>query len=199
MTYTALTKRPIHLTPRQELELKESVEYEFRSAMDEEEEFAEDSDIPSTGISTPADIDDSEPATSIPPDATAHMKANDFPVSIQGEEPLNITRATLENNTLVLEHHASNPPLKSLYSLGLKLCQPDNAINAFGEPPITNWAHRYKETLDYIFVVQNEMKDKVKLLGLLKMPRLDEMGEGEPQEGRFPSDHVCEMVEVELS
>ena len=177
--------------------MKESVEYEFRSAMDEEEEFAEDSDIPSTGISTPADIDDS--TTSVTPDATARIKANDFPVSIQGEEPLNITRATLENNTLVLEHHASNPPLKSLYSLGLKLCQPDNAINAFGEPPITNWAHGYKETLDYIFVVQNEMKDKVKLLGLLKMPRLDEMGEGEPQEGRFPSDHVCEMVEVELS
>ena len=199
MTYTALTKRPIHLTPRQELELKESVEYEFRSAMDEEEEFAEDSDIPSTGISTPADIDDSEPATSVPPDAIARLKANDFPVSIEREEPLNITRATMESNTLVLEHHASNPPLKSLYSLGLKLCQPDNAINAFGEPPITNWAHGYKETLDYIFVVQNEMKDKVKLLGLLKMPRLDEMGEGEPQEGRFPSDHVCEMVEVELS
>jgi RNA exonuclease NGL2 len=197
MTYTALTKRPIHLTPRQQTELKESVEYDFRQVKDEEDEVAEDSDFPSTDISTPADIDDSETAKS---DATTPRKANDIPVSnLQREEPVNITRATMETNALVLEHHASNPPVKSMYSVGLKLCQPDNAVNAFGEPPITNWAHGYKETLDYIFVVQNEMKDKVKLLGLLKMPRLDEMGEGEPQEGRFPSDHVCEMVEVELS
>lgn len=36
-------------------------------------------------------------------------------------------------------------------------------------------------------------------MGLLKMPRREEMGEGEPQEGRFPSDHVCEIAEVELS
>src|SRR5271170_6885915 len=160
MTYTALAKRPIHLTHRQQMELKESVEYDFRQVKDEEEEFAEDSDIPSTDISTPADIDDSETARPVLPVATALMKVNDIPKSIrQREEPLNITRATMENNTLVLEHHASNPPLKSLYSLGLKLCQPDNAIIAFEEPPITNWAHGYKETFDYIFIVQNEMKD----------------------------------------
>ena len=70
-------------------------------------------------------------------------------------------------------------------------------MNAFGEPPFTNWAQGYKETLDYIFVLRDN--ENVKLCGLLKMPRRDEMGEGEPQEGRFPSDHVCEMAEVELS
>jgi RNA exonuclease NGL2 len=151
-------------------------------------------------MSTPGDIDDLETLKPVPTNATATLKRNQVPLSsAQREEPLNVTPATMENNSLVLEHHLSNPPLRSLYSMGLKLCQPDIAINAFGEPPVTNWAHGYKETLDYIFVVQNEMKDKVKLMGLLKMPRLDEMGEGEPQEGRFPSDHVCEMVEVELS
>jgi len=200
MTYTALTKRPISLTHRQQLELSQSVEYDFRQVKDEEEEFPEDSDIPSTDMSTPGDIDSWEtlkPGTS---EATAAPQFNQLPESITvREEPLNVTPATMENNSLVLQHHASNPPLKSLYSMGLKLCQPDNAINAHGEPPVTNWAHGYKETLDYIFIVQNEMKHKVKLTGLLKMPRLEEMGEGEPQEGRFPSDHVCEMVEVELS
>src|SRR2546430_7382229 len=48
-----------------------------------------------------------------------------------------------------LKHHTSNPPLLSLYSSGLNLVQPENAINAFGEPPFTNWAQGYKETLDY--------------------------------------------------
>ena len=198
MTYTALTKRPIHLSHRQHIELKESVEFDFRQIKDEEEEFPEDSEPPSTDVSTPADFDDLEMVELLPSDvpASTDVQLDDSPIT--QEEPVNVTPATLHNNALVLEYHASNPPLKSLYSLGLKLCQPDNAINGFGEPPLTNWAHGYKETLDYIFVVQNEMKDKVKLVGLLKMPRLDEMGEGEPQEGRFPSDHVCEMVEVEL-
>lgn len=199
MTYTALTKRPISLTQRQHTELTESIEYDFRQVKDEEEELPEESDIPSTDVSTPGDIDDSETPKPVKSDTAAALKGNQLLSIMQREEPLNVTPATMETNSLVLEHHVSNPTLRSLYSMGLKFCQPDNAINAFGEPPVTNWAHGYKETLDYIFVVQNDMKDKINLMGLLKMPRLDEMGEGEPQEGRFPSDHVCEMVEVELS
>ena len=53
--------------------------------------------------------------------------------------------------------------------------------------------------MDYIFIVEGELRLPVKLLGLLKMPLREEMGEGEPQEGRFPSDHVCEMVELGLA
>jgi len=49
--------------------------------------------------------------------------------------------------------------------------------------------------LDYIFIVEGELRLPVKLLGLLKMPQREEMGEGKPQEGRFPSDHIREMVE----
>jgi len=195
MTYTVLTQRPIQLTPRQKEELRESVAYDFRHVKDEDEENAEDSDFTPIGTSTPADDVQNTEA-----DASSQTipvwKTDEYLLQqlfAREEKPLNITPATMENNALVLRHHTANPPLRSLYSEGLKLCQPDNATNAFGEPPFTNWAQGYKETLDYIFVLDRE------LLGLLKMPKREEMGEGEPQEGRFPSDHVCEMAEVEIS
>jgi RNA exonuclease NGL2 len=166
----------------------------------DEEDIAEDSDFTPTGTSTPENPVNSEfsgQTTKMMPiwKIKEYLK---HPLFAQEEKPLNITPATIENNTLVLQHHTLNSPLRSLYSEGLKLCQPDNAINAFGEPPFTNWAQGYKETLDYIFVLDREEAGRVKLLGLLKMPKREEMGEGEPQEGRFPSDHVCEMAEVEI-
>jgi RNA exonuclease NGL2 len=205
MTYTALTQRPIHLTPYQQNELTESVNYDFRQVKDEEEEMADENDI------TPADtntITPSDPSSAPLEAETSNDNNNGTPIwktkeylkqalLESQEKPLNITPASISNNSLVLAHHTSNPPLQSLYSAGLNLVQPDNAMNAFGEPPFTNWAQGYKETLDYIFVLRDN--ENVKLCGLLKMPRRDEMGEGEPQEGRFPSDHVCEMVEVEVS
>ena len=202
MTYTALSQRPIVLTPYQENELTESVNYDFRQVKDEEEEIAEDSDltpaVTPSDPSTPAELDlpNNSTSSSITPiwETKEYLKQ----ALLESEErPLNITPASLSNNAIVLAHHASSPPLQSLYSLGLKQVQPDNATNAFGEPPFTNWAQGYKETLDYIFVRRGD--ETIKLCGLLKMPRRDEMGEGEPQEGRFPSDHVCEMVEVEIS
>jgi RNA exonuclease NGL2 len=199
MTYAALTQRPIELAPRQQEELKESVAYDFRQVKDEEEEIEEDGDFTPLGASTPAEreIKNNATASVIPIWKTKEYLEQQL--FVQEEKPLNITPATMENNALVLQHHISNPLLQSLYSTGLKACQPDNAINAFGEPPFTNWAQGYRETLDYIFVLKRENAGKVKLLGLLKMPKREEMGEGEPREGRFPSDHVCEMVEIELS
>lgn len=205
MTYTALTQRPIDLTPYQQNELTESVDYDFRQVKDEEEEMADESDV------TPADtITPSDPSTPAEPESSSNDDSTSTSTPIwktkeylkqalleSEETPLNITPATLSNNLLVLSHHTSNPPLQSLYSLGLKLVQADNATNAFGEPPFTNWAQGYKETLDYIFIRRGE--ESVKLCGVLQMPKREEMGEGEPQEGRFPSDHVCEMVEVEVS
>jgi len=195
MTYTALTQRPIKLTPYQENELNQSIAFDFRNAKDEEDDIMEDSDLNSTATNTPIEGTDDTPSK--PP----LWKTKDFlqqTLLEEEEKPLSIASPTLENNSLVLAHHAANPPLKSLYSVGLPLCQPDNAINSFGEPPFTNWAQGYRETLDYIFTVEGEARAPVKLVGLLKMPRREEMGEGEPQEGRFPSDHVCEMVEIEL-
>jgi len=200
MTYTALTQRPIQLTPYQQDELEQSVAYDFRKVKEEEEDLADDSDVPLSGTETPADKDsdiDADSSPSLPVWKTSEylkqaLLANE-------EKPLNIMSATLENNQRVLDHHALNPPLISLYSTGLKLCQPDNVVNSFGEPPFTNWAQGYRETLDYIFVVnKGQGTDGVKLTGLLQMPKREEMGEGEPQEGRFPSDHVCEMAEIEL-
>jgi len=207
MTYTALTQRPIALTPYQQNELTESVNYDFGHVKDEDEEMADESDITPTETMTPSE---NIPAA-IDPEISSRTNKSDISASVkhwkieghskhalseQDEKPLNITPATISNNDLVLKHHTSNPPLLSLYSSGLKLVQPENAINAFGEPPFTNWAQGYKETLDYIFVLSGNQN--INLTGLLKMPRRDEMGEGEPQEGRFPSDHVCEMVEVQL-
>jgi RNA exonuclease NGL2 len=206
MTYTALTQRPIQLTSYQQDELQESVTYDFRQVKDEEEELPEDSDLTPAGAVTPADNQDvhvsitDSPATDS--STTPVWKTKEYLTQrllVQEEKPLNITPASMANNALVLGHHSLNPALKSLYSSGLKLCQPDNAVNAFEEPPFTNWAHGYKETLDYIFVLDEKSKQNVRLSALLKMPRRNEMGNGEPQEGRFPSDHVCEMVEVELS
>jgi RNA exonuclease NGL2 len=201
MTYTALTQRPIQLTPIQEEELRESVMYDFRQIKDEEEEIAEDNDLTPVETSTPVD-DAQNPETRALSGTIPIWKTKEYlqqQLFVQEEKPLNITPATTENNLLVLQHHTSNPPLKSLYAEGLKLCQPDNAINAYGEPPFTNWAQGYKETLDYMFVLEKEDSEKVKLLGLLKMPKREEMGEGEPQEGRFPSDHVCEIAEIDIS
>lgn len=206
MTYTALTQRPIQLTPYQQEELKESVSYDFRKVKDEEEDILEEGDDTPTGTMTPAENTDEKPSkieskSSIETPVWETPEYLEQKLYIDDEKPLNITTATMENNDLVLAYHSSNPVLKSLYSSGLRICQPDNAVNAFGEPPFTNWAHGYKETLDYIFVVNREQSavNAVKLLGILKMPRRDEMDLGEPQEGRFPSDHVCEMVEVEVS
>lgn len=189
MTYNALTQRPIILTPRQQEELEGSVAYDFRNVKEEDEEISNDNE---SRTSTPFDpIEDSSSSKPLwtPKDLLQ-------PLLPEQEKALSITPATLENNSLVLKHHAANPPLESLYSRGLKICQPDGATGPFGEPPFTNWSHGYKETLDYIFAVKGD--ERVKLLGLLRMPTVGEMGEGEPQEGRFPSDHVCEMAEIAL-
>jgi RNA exonuclease NGL2 len=201
MTYTALTQRPIELTTYQQDELNQSLNYDFQHVKDEDEEPADEGEITSTETITPIDRETSSSNSKSDISASEpHWKSEEHSKQalLESEEkPLNITPATISNNDLVLAHHRSNPPLQSLYSSGLNLVQPDNAINAFGEPPFTNWAHGYKETLDYIFVLRGNQN--IRLTGLLKMPRRDEMGEGEPQEGRFPSDHVCEMVEVQLS
>lgn len=200
MTYTALTQRPIALTPRQRQELEESITYDFRNIRDEGED--EDNDVTPVGTLTPVNDEitpspDGDDTTALPWKSKEHLSHHMFE---DEEKGLNITPASLQNNDLVLQHHDMNPPLKSLYAEGLRLVQSDNAINAFGEPPFTNWAQGYRETLDYIFTVTPKPgeRETMKLTGLLRMPRREEMGEGEPQEGRFPSDHVCEMVEVEL-
>jgi len=193
MTYSALTQRPIQLNDYQQKELQESVSFDFRQVKDEEE--TEDaSDLTPAESASPVEATNQEPKNATFWSSPEYLQQKLFE---EEEKPLDITPATRENNSLVMAHHSTNPLLKSLYAQGLQICQPDNAINAFGEPPFTNWAQGYKETLDYIFLVDGSRD--VNLLGLLKMPAKEEMGEGEPQEGRFPSDHVCEMAEVQVS
>ena len=196
ITYNALTQRPIRYTPSQQEEMMESVTFDFREVQDEEEEILEDTLTGGLTHNGTEGLDFERSRKGMTIRETKELSQQRL-LDIE-DQPLNITSATLEHNDLVLAHHEANPALTSLYARGLKLCQPDNATNAFGEPPFTNWAHKYKETLDYIFVIGDSI-NRVKLTGLLKMPRIEEMGVSEPQEGRFPSDHVCEMVEVELS
>jgi len=203
MTYAALTQRPIQLNAYQQNELEQSVAFDIQGVKDEEEDMDEESDFTPVEIDTPTETSDTQ-RSDVESNklSSAIGKAKEYlkqKLSEEPERPTNIMAASLENNAAVIQHHSRNPPLKSLYSEGLKVCQADNAVNAFGEPPFTNWAQGYKETLDYIFLVdEGEARDTVKLTGLLRMPKRDEMGEGEPQEGRFPSDHVCEVAEIEL-
>jgi mRNA deadenylase 3'-5' endonuclease subunit Ccr4 len=200
MTYTALSQRPIELNAYQQDELAGSVQFDFRTVKDEEEDLEDDSDL-TPGLSTPAETADN-PESQKSMMSIAVEKAKEYlseKMVEDSQKPKSLTPASLKNSALVVEHHSSNPVVRSLYSEGLHVYQPDNAVNAFGEPPFTNWAQGYRETLDYIFLVDDELrKDTIRLTGLLKMPRKDEMGEGEPQEGRFPSDHVCLMAEIEV-
>jgi RNA exonuclease NGL2 len=202
MTYAALTQRPIHLNAYQQNELEQSVTFDFRAVKDEEEDMEDDSDFTPADSSTPAETLDANAETETSSLSAAIQKAKEYlnqKLFDEPQKPISITPASLENNAIVIRHHCENPPLKSLYSEGLKVCQMDNATNAYGEPPFTNWAQGYRETLDYLFFVDEESRrDTTRLSGLLKMPRKNEMGEGEPQEGRFPSDHVCLIAEIEL-
>jgi RNA exonuclease NGL2 len=193
VTYAALTQRPVVFTEYQAKEMQGSIAFDFRQVKSEEEELDE-------GSMEGTPLESSTPAESDQDSQTPFWKTKEFlqqNLLEQEETPLNITPATMANNALVIAHHERNQRLRSLYAEGLATVQPGNAVNAFGEPPFTNWAQGYRETLDYIFVVEGRWEGR--LLGLLRMPGRDEMGEGEPQEGRFPSDHVCEIAAVELS
>lgn len=104
----------------------------------------------------------------------------------------------------------------SLYSVGYGQVDPGNCglDNSEGEPFFSNWAHTWRGLLDYIFVLsptlhqkQNHIQDLlaeqegVRLVGLLRLPRKEEMGpepSGQPRTGQYPSDHLCIMAEVEL-
>lgn len=104
----------------------------------------------------------------------------------------------------------------SLYSVGYKQVHPENAgvDNDRNEPFFSNWAHAWRGLLDYIFVLSDwngedysqrvdtvaevEQQQGVRLLALLQMPEREQMGEGQPRIGEYPSDHLCMMAEVEL-
>lgn len=108
----------------------------------------------------------------------------------------------------------------SLYSVGYSSVHKENAgrDNDRNEPFFSNWAHTWRGLLDYIFVVTDwdkqesfadkidllrELKEEsdVKLLGLLRLPEPEEMGEepsGQPRTGQYPSDHLCIIAKIEL-
>lgn len=79
------------------------------------------------------------------------------------------------------------------------LVDPDNAQDN-GEPHATNWAHAWRGLLDYVFLMTREDEDtQMKVLELLRIPTPKELGgEGLPQHGKFPSDHICIAANIEL-
>ncbi|OBA20625.1 Endonuclease/exonuclease/phosphatase [Metschnikowia bicuspidata var. bicuspidata NRRL YB-4993] len=103
----------------------------------------------------------------------------------------------------------------SLYSVGYHLVNLRNSgiDNDRNEPPFSFWGPDNRGLLDYIFVICRWSGDDkkgvdtleelseagdVKLLGLLRMPRAEEMYGSIPQVGMYPSDHLCMMADLEL-
>lgn len=118
-------------------------------------------------------------------------------------------------------HNSLDMRAISLYSVGYKLVDPDNAglDNNRDEPIFSNWAHAWRGLLDYIFVISSwdatresfsdkvdtvedvEHNNGVRITKLLKLPLPKEMGpepSGQPRLGQYPSDHLCLMAEVAL-
>uniref|UniRef100_A0A060TH88 ARAD1D36850p n=1 Tax=Blastobotrys adeninivorans TaxID=409370 RepID=A0A060TH88_BLAAD len=103
---------------------------------------------------------------------------------------------------------------KSLYGETYKEVHPENVHpkSTIGEPFFSNWAHKWRGLLDYIFVLEKKNVDKqhkqpseivsgVKVLNVLRMPDPKEMGpepSGQPREGQYPSDHLCMMCTVSI-
>lgn len=135
-----------------------------------------------------------------------------------------IVEPTPEEKTAVTSLQSAHRDLKmraiSLYSIGYKQVHPENSNihNERNEPGFSNWAHAWRGLIDYIFVIsdwddnsdysstvdsveQVQKVQGVKLLGLLRLPTYEEMEpipSGLPKVGKYPSDHLAIIAEVEL-
>ena len=188
MTYTALTARPIHLSAQQIVDVENSLRFDFADA--EEEKV---NDKTKLGIENEVE-------------AEAELE-NELLDKRGGNEILPTELDIGERNRVIAglsEMHMNNPPLKSMYSIGLSSIQP-NTTGLEGEPKITNCAARFKDCLDYIFCVQSsdklnplECSPWMSLTGLLRMPEDEELGRGRrdgiPILGIAPSDHLAIMA-----
>lgn len=117
------------------------------------------------------------------------------------------------------------PRLQSQYALHYHSVHPENTRDKCGEPKCTNFAPKYRGTLDYIYTVESVhphtiargadgsgdaadeagagrdksvMADRIHCSALLKLPLDTDIEKGQPYEGQFPSDHCCIMAEFEI-
>lgn len=83
--------------------------------------------------------------------------------------------------------------LEPLYDLQGRTVRSLYASHLNREPHFTTWGTDYKDTVDYIFVI--ERGDSVVLRELLVLPKFNEMTEkGMPQQYWYPSDHLALMA-----
>ncbi|KAG0680799.1 hypothetical protein C6P40_003953 [Pichia californica] len=128
--------------------------------------------------------------------------------------------ATEEQQLLVkdIEELHNRLPFRaiSLYSIGYKVVDPQNSglDNDRNEPFFSNWAHTWRGLLDYIFFIkewdidtdckeldtipQFEKENNIRINKLLKLPHPEQMGQGQPRENEYPSDHLCMIADISL-
>lgn len=193
--FPALTTRPLSICQRATDIIERSMNYVFGESELEEKNA-------STKTENDSNEDDKEEcqssSTSSVPESTA---------STPKKRILHVQNDYVPHYRSFYQQHEQNPVLFSLYSVGYKLVHPENAKNTFDHPAFTNWAHAYQGHLDYIFVMnrdtslqtpENQVVEGVKLKALLRVPLPSEMKEAEPLEGRYPSDHVALMANVQI-
>lgn len=124
--------------------------------------------------------------------------------NIQPQDDIKM-KALCSVDELISFHHQQTKRWISCYGHSYRRVDAENIDETYHEPWFSNWAAKWEGLLDYIFVLdQGEGTEKemitrnTNVLDLLRMPRKNEMGPGEPREGRFPSDHLALMVNLEF-
>ena len=98
-----------------------------------------------------------------------------------------------------IENLASKMQWCSLYGAYYSKIDAANAGD-HGEPKCTNYANVYRGTLDYIICPASSIsQEDIVVNGLLKLPDISRLRNGQPQEGQFPSDHFCLMASVTIT
>ncbi|EEB09320.1 CCR4/nocturin family endoribonuclease [Schizosaccharomyces japonicus yFS275] len=223
--FPALTTRPLDISKRSMDIIERSMSYVFGAA-DLDEKNAEEkasglsieSAVPeqeSVDVETGPDDETSTEATqeSTSSASVVTLETQVSKVKKKSKKIRHVQSSDFPHYDIFFDQHAKNPVVKSLYSYGYKKVHPGNAGNTFEHPSFTNWADKYRGHLDYIFVMDRNavsapkteevndsgrITDDVRLVSLLRCPENNEMNEAEPQEGRFPSDHVAIMAEVQV-
>ena len=122
-------------------------------------------------------------------------------------------------DNMIALHNSINLRAVSLYSLGYRKVHPANVVldNGYhGEPEISHIAIGWSGLLDYMFLITGwdgtqvpevgdqtlsevEAANRFQLLGLLRMPRRDEMPKHtQPHQGEYASDHLSMVASLRI-
>lgn len=122
-------------------------------------------------------------------------------------------------DNMITLHNSINLRAISLYSLGYRKVHPANVVldkSYHGEPEISHIAIGWSGLLDYMFLITGwdgaqvpevgdqtlsevEKTNRFQLLGLLRMPRRDEMPKHtQPHQGEYASDHLSMVASLRI-